>query len=724
MEDKNSNIRVLSNKIDKLERQQLSVLRAIGELRTELVDISREDKVIEPKSEVKPQAPPIKQKPLLAESAEVKESIPTSVPKPIPTPISAPKSKDKIDLEKFIGENLISKIGILITIIGVMIGVKYSIDHDLINPLTRVILGYLSGISLLIIGFKLKKKYINYSSILVGGAMAVMYIVSYIAYSMFDLITLSATFLLMFIFTIFTVLSALTFNKQVIAHIGLIGAYAVPFILSNETVPLLYIAGVNIGILFISFKKDWRALYYAASFFTWIIVTAWYNNDYHMEEQFSSALLYITFFYLTFYTTFIAHKVKKNKEFKMGDIVRLLSNSLIYFTFGYLILDEHTVGSQFLGAFAVLNGAIHFGVSTILYRKKQLDKGIFYLIIGLAISFISIAIPIQLDQKMVTLLWGFEALLLFWIGRTKKIDIYEKLSYAVIAISIISFIQDYYQFERLISYAEKEILIWDAHIQAALGVIFALVFSYMFKINRKMPSPKAANPIRSAINFIIPTAAILSIYSTIYVELIAGLVTNEVSISSKFAISTNYTIIFLSVLTLINIKYIKNLLVSRISIIISIYLILAGLTLISNNNDTISNLSYLSLIVLLYTIFKSSRKPILGAKTDTIFDIIISTVVMFMLSTKVIDLSTNRLHLSIIWSVYALGIVALGIWKKRKHLRVVAIVIFGITVAKLFLFDISYLGTISKTIIFISTGVLLLIASFLYNKYQNKISNE
>ena len=50
------------------------------------------------------------------------------------------------DLEKFIGENLINKIGIAITIIGVAIGAKYAIDHELISPLTRIILGYLVGI--------------------------------------------------------------------------------------------------------------------------------------------------------------------------------------------------------------------------------------------------------------------------------------------------------------------------------------------------------------------------------------------------------------------------------------------------------------------------------------------------------------------------------------------------------------------------------------------------
>ena len=41
----------------------------------------------------------------------------------------------KANLEKFIGENLISKIGIVILVIGVAIGAKYAIDKNLISPL-------------------------------------------------------------------------------------------------------------------------------------------------------------------------------------------------------------------------------------------------------------------------------------------------------------------------------------------------------------------------------------------------------------------------------------------------------------------------------------------------------------------------------------------------------------------------------------------------------------
>jgi uncharacterized membrane protein len=71
---------------------------------------------------------------------------------------SAPASR-KSNLEKFIDENLMNKIGVINTVIGVAMGAKYSIENNLISPLTRIVLGYLSGVILLRIGMKLKPNY-------------------------------------------------------------------------------------------------------------------------------------------------------------------------------------------------------------------------------------------------------------------------------------------------------------------------------------------------------------------------------------------------------------------------------------------------------------------------------------------------------------------------------------------------------------------------------------
>ncbi len=113
------------------------------------------------------------------------------------------------------------------------------------------------------------------------------------------------------------------------------------------------------------------------------------------------------------------------------------------------------------------------------------------------------------------------------------------------------------------------------------------------------------------------------------------------------------------------------------------------------------------------------------------YDLLLYTSLLWIASSELItwmDImkfsQSYKLGLSILWGLYALGLIGVGIWKKKKHLRIGAIVLFGITLLKLFFYDISHLDTIAKTIVFVSLGVLLLIISFLYNKYKLLISGE
>jgi uncharacterized membrane protein len=81
----------------------------------------------------------------------------------------------------------------------------------------------------------------------------------------------------------------------------------------------------------------------------------------------------------------------------------------------------------------------------------------------------------------------------------------------------------------------------------------------------------------------------------------------------------------------------------------------------------------------------------------------------------------TKLGLSILWGAYALFLIVLGIAKQKKHLRIAAFALLGVTLLKLFFYDIADLDTIPKTILFVTLGITLLLISFLYNKYKNAI---
>src|SRR5690606_16233330 len=109
-------------------------------------------------------------------------------------------------------------------------------------------------------------------------------------------------------------------------------------------------------------------------------------------------------------------------------------------------LSDYENGEELLGLFTLANAIVHFGVSAYIYKQKLADKNLFYLIAGLVLVFITLAVPVQLDGNWVTVIWAGEAALLFWIGRTKAVPVYEKLSYILMFLAFISLVQDWFEY--------------------------------------------------------------------------------------------------------------------------------------------------------------------------------------------------------------------------------------------------------------------------------------
>jgi uncharacterized membrane protein len=136
---------------------------------------------------------------------------------------------------------------------------------------------------------------------------------------------------------------------------------------------------------------------------------------------------------------------------------------------------------------------------------------------------------------------------------------------------------------------------------------------------------------------------------------------------------------------------------------------------------------------LLASLFVYSKSEVvsgrIGPKASTIgFDAILYLTGFIVASCELVNLmgqyrvpDATKLGLSILWGVYALMMIVIGIAKTKKYLRVAAIVILGVTLVKLFFYDVADLGTIPKTVLFVSLGTLLLLISFLYNKYIDVI---
>lgn len=89
---------------------------------------------------------------------------------------------------------------------------------------------------------------------------------------------------------------------------------------------------------------------------------------------------------------------------------------------------------------------------------------------------------------------------------------------------------------------------------------------------------------------------------------------------------------------------------------------------------------------------------------------------------KIKSLENQRnMWLSVAWALYSFIIIGIGIAKKYKLLRWIALILFGITILKVFLLDLSFLKGFPRILSFIILGLLLLGVGFVYNKYKAKI---
>ncbi|MBA4492961.1 DUF2339 domain-containing protein [Paenactinomyces guangxiensis] len=79
----------------------------------------------------------------------------------------------------------------------------------------------------------------------------------------------------------------------------------------------------------------------------------------------------------------------------------------------------------------------------------------------------------------------------------------------------------------------------------------------------------------------------------------------------------------------------------------------------------------------------------------------------------------KQMWISIVWLLYSVALMAVGIWRKMQMLRMMAIGLFGLSVIKIFLFDLSFLGTLYRIFSFIGLGVILLFVSYLYQRYKH-----
>lgn len=683
------------------------------------------------------------------------------------------------NLEDFIGTNLLNKIGILILIIGISIGAKFAIDRNLISPLVRLILGYALGLALLFFAYRLKKKYHNFSAVLCSGSMAILYFMTFAGIIYLEILGLNTAFIIMVFVTVFTVYQALSYDRQVIAIIGLAGAYAIPFLIGGDPEGYIflfyYMAIINVGILLISIKKYWKLLFYIAFIATWMIyLTWWANTDFSNDQPFRYSIIFSGIFFLLFYASFLLNKVINKVSFSFEDIMLIVSNALIFYVLSYVNF-EIDFWRDNLGLFTLINASIHILVWLIIYYWKGGDEKILRLVAVLAIAFITIAVPIQFDGYRVTILWFMEALVLFSAGRILKAHFYEFVAYPIIILGLYSLMEDwklaYAEFSSFENEAVYNLFFNITFLEGLIVIICLGIANYIY-FQPRFPSMKNIDvTFKNLMEIYLVGALVFVLYYTIRIEIAIGF--NQLFIESKalpFSGTDSsltevadqdiknfkiiwiymYSMFFFSMVTIANILKFKNEKIGQFNLIangiVLFAFLLQGLLVLSALRENyiypeypdkfipgFENIviRYLSILVFASTFavnYWLIRQKFMKDNMKLYLALFLALATLWILSSELfhwLDFagyeSADKLGLSILWGVFSLILIIIGIWNKLKYLRISAILLFGITLLKLVLYDIRGMNSLSKTVVFILLGILLLIISFLYNKYRKVI---
>lgn len=776
-------ILILSNNLDKYRQELDSLQTQLNNLKAEKQGSISPTPVIEKVPEktitpqpliVSPTVDEVKQKEL-----NIEEKINSINTANIASQQSAPKPKKQgVSFEEQVGAKWFSIVGIIVLVLGIAIGVKYAIDKDLINETTRLVLGYLAGSVILLFALVYKKKYEVFSAILLSGAMAVMYFTTYVGYANYHFYNAGVAFTIMALFTGFTVFAAHIYNYEVIALIGLIGGYSVPMLLSTGSGEIEYLFGfmliLNLGVLALSFVKYWKFVNHVAYGLTWLIFAIWMMSSYDPAVYLKRTLFFATAFYLIFYLSFISYKIFRNKAFSAWDIILVLSNSLIYFGIGYQALQDD-YHEKYQGLFCVLNAVFHLAFAVLCKKKEIADKTIFHFIIAMVISFITMAIPVQLEGDHVTLIWVTEMVVLLWMAARFNVNTYKNLAYGIALLAFGSLIQDWSRYAYYCSdYDIIKLFTPLLNHYFLTGIITIAGFWGAWYLNKKVIN----NTLSRIANVTILVLALLITYLTFSAE-INLYFDKQYASSAKLHYGdygynwmdydhtwTNYKIlwmlmytnVFFSLVGFINLQRVKNTIVTYISWIATLVLVLVNFTLgfvtISDLKSFARNFNtgYVStdwdfnfiyvylpfLILLIFMVYRYRNTELLKKVTGLntwLFHVFILTIMCNQLShiltVRQLDPEkfsyyeklSYRIGYTVLWGVYSMLLIVYGIIRKRKMLRVIAISLFGLTILKLAT-DALTMSRGYQLIVFITIGIILLIVSFMYQKFKPLLFGE
>ncbi len=331
--------------------------------------------------------------------------------------VSVTPTTDVIDSARDTEEKtgrLLGSVGIFAVFIGAAFFLKYAFDNNWIGVTGRVMLGVVTGVLLLGIGQYLRKKYLKYSDLLMGGGIGILYLSIFSAYSFYHLISSPIAFILMASITVLAMVVSIINATVTLSIIGVLGGFLTPTLVGGDVNNMFglmaYLTILNLGILGISTFKKWQPLVYLGAIGTLADFFLWYIKYYNETELWGTfAFAFITF--LIFIWASVARNVIAKIKADGADFLLLSANAAAFSLLSYTILakDYHA----YLGFGAVVIAAIYLVIANFANKFNAEDRALNFFLSGTGALFLTLAVPLQFDGSWITVAWIVESLLIY-----------------------------------------------------------------------------------------------------------------------------------------------------------------------------------------------------------------------------------------------------------------------------------------------------------------------
>ena len=677
---------------------------------------------------------------------EVEEETPDIIEEPVEEeqeePAMAMEKEEEIEeyatsetnFEKYIGENLFGKIGILIFIIGIGFFVKYAIDQNWINETARTLMGYAVGAAMLVLAERLHKRYHTFSSLLAGGAFGIYYLITAIAFHYYDLFSHTMAFVILCATTIFMSAVSVLYDRKELAVTALVGGFIAPFIISTDSSSIIslqiYISILNIGMFCLAMYKKWAILPMISFGFTYIILwgtTALGSfSDSEAVTTYPTLFAFATLFYVIFLlpVVFIL-RTQYSENTRLGLLGIITANSFMYLIYGDSLLQYFEASSDTTAYLAFFIAGVNLAIHLYLRFRVEGQDTLRNLMLGLAVTFASMGIPILFSTANIPMVWAAEAVLLLWLFTKEKNRIYE-LASAVLLFLMMGALAYYRTSGAFIHDIGDSLFFNGAFFVTTFVSIAYFVVAVIMQFNKELFSDMKrliaytpCNAIAYALGFSI---LFLAFRDNFHFHL-------EQPISEYASLLTaNIMLLGGALILRKRFEISENMLAYEISLYLAG--ILFAMTVWNDTAPTGLLLRWLmALVTIAYMAYCIRGQLLVTSNPRSLHtEYAIVSTLMWLTLTRLLLITFNEVNFSTAFSL-SLGIAAfilmcIGMRYHSKEIRIVSLAEFGIVIGKLILNDVWAMPALGKIIVFISLGAILLILSFLYQKLKDALFNE